>query len=465
MAPTVWLDEVRRLVGPEAVIADEEVIRQHSYDRWPVALKWKQQGKQPYKPEVIIRPREVAQVASLLKWASKSRVPVTPWGGGSGVTGAALAIQGGICLDMSAMDRTLAMDETSLLVRVQAGKMGHHLENELNQRGYTLNHSPQSLNRSSVGGWVATRAVGQFSSRWGAIEDLVAAFTVVLPTGETVETGLAPRAAIGPDLRHLFMGAEGTMGVITDVTLKIYPLAQHRVFETLAFESLEAGLAAMRKIMRVGLRPFLVRLYDEVETPFALQEDGFVGRAMFLGFEGLEAVAKAEHAAGIELCLAEGGRVIGPAPALAWMDRRFDFSAVQKYLDARGGVAETIEVAHFWDGILETYHALKAALGPLATHVLGHFSHVYPQGTSLYLILLGYANDDAEAEERLLMIWDTAMRVCLETGAAISHHHGIGIARQPYVRDYLGSMAVVLDRVKAALDPSGIMNPGKLGFR
>jgi alkyldihydroxyacetonephosphate synthase len=128
-------------------------------------------------------------------------------------------------------------------------------------------------------------------------------------------------------------------------------------------------------------------------------------------------------------------------------------------------VAETIEVAHFWDRILETYRASKEALKPLATHVLGHFSHVYPQGTSLYLILLGNAEDDAGAEAHLLRIWDTAMRVSLETGAVISHHHGIGIARQPYLRDNLGSMAMVLDRVKAALDPSGIMNPGKFGFR
>jgi alkyldihydroxyacetonephosphate synthase len=121
-------------------------------------------------------------------------------------------------------------------------------------------------------------------------------------------------------------------------------------------------------------------------------------------------------------------------------------------------------VAHFWDGILETYHQLKRALAPLADEALGHFSHVYPQGSSLYMILLGKLPDDAAAEARIREFWDVSMKICLETGAAISHHHGVGIARLPFVRDDLGSSAVVLDRLKSALDPAGIMNPGKLGF-
>jgi alkyldihydroxyacetonephosphate synthase len=145
------------------------------------------------------------------------------------------------------------------------------------------------------------------------------------------------------------------------------------------------------------------------------------------------------------------------------MARRFDFSTIEHLLQMPGGVAETIEVAHFWDSILETYTGLKTALAPLAAEVLGHFSHVYTHGTSLYMILLGQAEDDARAEARILVIWDAAMRVCLETGAAISHHHGVGIARLPFIRQDLGSSAIALDRLRAALDPEGIMNPGKLG--
>lgn len=464
MTEQTWLNKLNTVVKPQQITVDTEEIKSHSYDVWPVAAKWKGQGKQPYKPDVVVRPYSVQEVSDLLTWATANNVPVTPWGLGSGVTGAAIPSRGGISLDMSGMKQVIALDETSLMVKVQGGKLGLELENELNERGYTLNHSPQSLDRSSVAGWVATRAIGQFSSRYGGIEDLAVAFTAVLPTGEIIETKFAPRAAIGPDLRHVFMGSEGTMGVITDVTLKIFPMAEHRIFEALKFDSVEAGATVMRKFMRVGLRPFLVRFYDVDEAKHAMQDKSFDSCVMFLGFEGIKAVAEAEYKAVMDICAAEGGQKIGPAAVEAWMRRRFDFSTVENLLGEPGGLAETIEIAHFWDGILETYYRLKETLAPYADEVLGHFSHVYPQGTSLYVILLGKAENDAVAEANILKIWETAMNICLETGAAISHHHGVGMAREPYIRADLASSALVLDKVKNAIDPAGVMNPGKLGL-
>jgi alkyldihydroxyacetonephosphate synthase len=456
--------ELEAIVGGANLLTDADSLDRHSYDAWPVAAKWKGQGKRPYLPQVVVRPESAQQVSQVLRWASQQRVPVTPWGLGSSVTGAPLALHGGISLDLSGMTRLLALDETNLLVKVQAGKLGSQLEQELNERGYTLNHSPQSLDRSTVGGWVSTRATGQFSSRWGGIEDLALALTVVLPTGEIVETLFAPRGAVGPDLRQVFIGAEGTLGVVVDVTLKIFPLPERRFFQTLAFESLAAGLESMRGMMQAGLRPFLLRFYDPDEARHALQDTHFTGCAMFLGCEGLAGVAQAEYQACLDLCMAQGGQALGPEPALAWMERRFDFSTVENRLARPGGLAETIEVAHFWDGILDTYQALKAGLAPYADEVLGHFSHAYPQGTSLYVILLGQAADDAQAEARLLQVWQTAMQIALEKGAVISHHHGVGIARLPYLRPELGSAMPVLERIKQALDPDGIMNPGKLGL-
>jgi alkyldihydroxyacetonephosphate synthase len=402
-----------------------------------------------------------------MRWATESGVPITPWGLGSSVTGASLPLRGGVALDLTSMSRVTLLDEANLLVRVQAGKLGLELENELQARGYTLGHSPQSLDRSTVGGWVATRGTGQFSSRYGSIEDLVVALSAVLPTGELVETPMVPRAAMGPDLRHLFLGAEGTTGVVVEVTLKIFPLPELRLLEALRFETVDAGVAAMRLITRVGLRPFLVRFYDRAEAPYAMGDPHLAGDGcvMFLGVEGVAAVASAEMAAALDVCTRQGGERLGAAPVEAWMARRFDFSGVEKVLQTPGGVAETIEISHFWDQILDTYAAMKLALAPLATEVLGHFSHVYPQGTSLYLILLGQAADDAAAEERLQRIWDVAMRTALEQGAAVSHHHGIGLARLPYLAEALGSALPVLQRVTATLDPGGVMNPGKLAHQ
>lgn len=254
------------------------------------------------------------------------------------------------------------------------------------------------------------------------------------------------------------------MGLITDVTLKIFPVAANRILEAVTFDSVEAGVKVMRLIMRHGLKPAIVRYYDVDEARHAMQDKTFDKCVMFLGFEGVASVAKAEYEAVMDLCRAEGGVKIGPAPVANWRKRRYDFSTVENLLNEPGGLAETIEIAHFWYGIMDTYKELKASLAPYATEVLGHFSHVYPQGTSLYIILLGKEDDDATAEQKMIDIWDVAMRICVKTGAAISHHHGSGLARLPYVPDSLGSSLQVLKKVKSAIDPQGIMNPGKLGL-
>jgi alkyldihydroxyacetonephosphate synthase len=460
----VWLHELIGLLAPERVSAGAADLDAHSYDWWPVAAKWRQQGLRPYAPAVVVRPVTTDEVSRVLAWANTTGVPVTPWGAGSSVTGASLPMAGGLSLDLTALSRLLALDETNLVVHVQAGMMGHHLEGALNSRGYTLNHSPQSLDRSTVGGWVATRATGQFSSRWGGIEAMVLALTVVLADGAVAQTPLVPRGAMGPDLCQLFVGSEGCLGVVTEVTLRIAPLAEYRCYETLRFASVTQGLEAMRQIMRAGLRPFLLRFYDADESRHAMRDPDFAGCAFFLGCEGLAPVAKAEFEACLALCQAAGGQALGPAAATSWMERRVDFSLIENILARSGGVAETIEVAHFWANIESTYYALKAALAPLAGEVLGHFSHAYPQGTSLYVILLGEVENATEAEERLRQIWTTSMEVALQEGAAISHHHGVGIARLPYIQRSAGTSFTVLERVKAALDPCGIMNPGKLGL-
>jgi alkyldihydroxyacetonephosphate synthase len=459
-----WLKELGGQLAPERVSTGAADLDAHSYDWWPVAAKWRQQGLHPYAPAAVVRPVTTDEVSRVLAWANGAGVPVTPWGAGSSVTGAPLAMAGGLSLDLSALNRLLALDETNLVVRAQAGMMGHHLERALNSRGYTLNHSPQSLDRSTVGGWVATRATGQFSSRWGGIEAMVLALTVVLADGTVVQTPLVPRGAMGPDLCQLFIGAEGTLGVVTEVTLRMAPLAEHRGYETLRFPSVTQGLEAMRLMMRAGLRPFLLRFYDNDESRYAMRDASFTGCALFLGCEGVAPVARAEFDACLALCEANGGQTLGPAATTNWMERRFDFSLIENILAKPGGVAETIEVAHFWANIESTYRALKAALSPRAGEVLGHFSHAYPQGTSLYMILLGEVETAAEAEARLRQIWAVSMEVALQEGAAISHHHGVGIARLPYIQRSAGTSFAVLERIKVGLDPAGILNPGKLGL-
>lgn len=458
--------ELKALVGTaDQIDISETGIAEHAYDWWPVAAKWRQNGKMPCRPDAVVYPANVAEVAAILTWASDKNVPVTPWGLGSSVVGQPLTEYGGITLDLSRMDKVIDVDTENLVVRAQAGVNGGALEDQLREMGYTLNHSPQSLYRSTVGGWFATRATGQLSSRYGGIEDLAYSFTAVLPDGTILQTADLPRMAVGPDLRHLLIGSEGTMGVITEVALKIFPLPEHQEFETLKFPSVEAGKDAMRAIMAANLRPSLLRFYDTAEARHAMQDKAFPCPVMFVGTEGMEGPAKAEMDAVRAVCAKLGSEAIGPDGTTGWTRRRYDFSTIEGFVMRPEGVAETIEISNNWARIMDTYNLLTERLAPMADEVLGHFSHVYTTGVSLYVILLGEAEDGPAAEERIKRIWEIAMEASLETGASISHHHGAGLARNPYVKRSLGSGVEVMQRLKDALDPANVLNPGKLGLR
>ena len=460
-------DTVKRLtdaLGAEAVRTDPAALDATSHDSWPLSTKLDRLGRHEHRADVAVTVTCTDEIRTVLSVAADHDVPVTVRALGSSVTGQPLPVRGGIVLDLSGLPAEYELDTEDMTVEAGAGVNGGWLEDRLVEAGWTLGHSPQSLYRSSVGGWLATLATGQFSSYYGGIEDLVVAYTVVLATGETVRLSASPRAAMGPDLRRLFLGSEGTLGVITSVRLKVFPLPAARLLETYVLPSVEAGLAVLRAQAAAGLRPYLLRLYDPAEARHALADDSVDSAVLFAGTQGVEAVARAELDALTGIVAEHGGRTLGPAGTESWLGRRYDFSTVERRLDTDGGFAETIEVAHTWRGILPLYRDLRAALTPLADEVLVHFSHVYPQGTSMYLIPLGDAGTDAAAVETIERLWAEAMRICLAHGAELSHHHGGGLARSPYTRASLGPAHLVLRRLKQALDPDGILNPGKLGL-
>lgn len=458
------IEELRDRLGPQAVSTDERDLEATSHDTWPLATKWDLQGLHPNKADVLVRASRTTAIVPVLEIAARHEIPVTVRALGSSVTGQPLPVHGGIVLDVSGIPATYTLNETDLVVTASASSNGGELEDELNALGYTLGHSPQSLYRSTIGGWLSTLATGQFSSLYGGIEDLVVGYTVILATGETVDLSASPRAAMGPDLRQVFIGSEGTLGVITSVTLKVFPLPAAELVQTFVMPDVAAGLAFMREQASLGLRPFLLRFYDTEEARHAMADPTFDSPVLFLGSRGVREMAETELRVLTKLALEHGGREIGPEGARQWLGRRFDWSSVEESLAVPGGYAETIEVAHTWERIGELHAVLKEALAPYADEVLAHFSHVYTQGTSMYLILYGQVGTDSEAVAQLEQIWRVAMDICLQHGAELSHHHGGGLARSPYSRRSLGSAHLVLQRLKSALDPAGILNPGKLGL-
>ncbi len=461
MAGPTSLQEIRRAAQAQ-IVTDPRLLASYDHDWWPLATKRSRLGEPLGRPDAFAQPTSAEQVADLVRLAHEHRVPLVPWGLGSSVVGAPLATTGGIVCDLSRLTGITALSTQDLLVSVRAGTMGADLEEALNAHGLTLGHSPQSLDRSTVGGWVATRATGQFSSRYGGIEDLLVAVEVALPEHGLVRTPIAARPALGPDLAGLMVGAEGTLGVVTEVTLRLNPLPTEEHLEALVFDEVGSTVAAMREIMAGGLRPFLIRGYDPAETVH-LSKGTVEGCALLLGSRGtLADPVRAEHEAAVAIAEANGGRRLGSTLAEGWMARRFDVSVIEALVEEPGGFAETIEVSALWSGIVELHTDLTKSLAPHAEEVLGHFSHAYPQGTSLYVIMLGRAEDDAAAVRRIETFWEVAMEVCERQGAAPLHHHGIGLARRRWLPGALGDAAAPLAAITLALDPQRVCNPGKL---
>jgi len=362
------------------------------------------------------------------------------------------------------MNRILDVEERDLLVRVQAGTLGTALEKELNERGFSCGHYPQSIGLSTVGGWVATRSAGQFSTRYGSIEEIVAALEVVLPDGTVVRTKPVPRAATGPDLRQIFLGSEGTLGIVTEATLRILPTPASRALAAFRFPTMASGLEAIRKVVQAGWRPPVLRLYDEAEASRHFSEWAEPGAALLLLVsEGPATLTEAEMAACATICRGEGGSPLGAAPVEHWLEHRNEVPPLEPFFE-RGIVVDTIEVAAGWGSILAIYEGVRARLQAVPGLLVAsaHSSHSYPTGTNLYFTFAAQTENLERAEDLYHRCWNAAMEATLAAGGTISHHHGIGRVRRPWMTREHGTGVAVLRALKAALDPLGIMNPGVL---
>jgi len=463
-------DDLSSLLPEGTVSTDAADLAAHSRDWWALAMLRERRGDELPRPSAVVRPASTEQVAVVLRWAQETRTPVVPFGGGSGVSGGAEAIAGAITLDLRRMNRVLAVDHVAMTVTAQAGIGGADLERELEGRSLTLGHFPQSIDISTLGGWVAARSAGQKSARYGRLEDMVLGLEVVLPSGTVVRTRPVPASAAGPDITRFFIGSEGTLGVVTEATLAVRPAPRVVTHGAYAFPSFVDGLDAVRRAAQEELRPAVMRLYDESDVGIAFRDYAYQpdGSLLVLRFEG-DAIADAEEAAVREIVSKGGGRDLGPALAEAWWDHRNDavstFRKIMLHeLLGPASAADTMEVAGLWPAT-HLYETVRAALGAHADVVGCHASHPYPQGTCLYFtfVFVG-AKDEAAVEARYRGAWNDAAEATLAAGGTITHHHGVGLLKAPWLPRELGAGFEVLRAIKRALDPAGIMNPGKLGL-
>ena len=469
-AVTLPLGLIDRLTETGAdVVTDEASRAEAGRDWWPLAIGWAAEGAVPQRPAVVVRPRTTAQVSAVLTACNEAIVPVTPVAGRSGVCGGSIPVFGGVALDLTSLDGLIGVDETSLTADVRAGMFGPDLEAALGRvgSGYTLGHWPQSMDLSTVGGWLACRGAGQYSTRYGKIEDMVLGLEVVLADGRIVRTeGHGPRAATGPNLTQLFVGSEGTLGVITEARFRIHPLPPAQERRAYGFTSFAAGLDACRKILRRGATPAVLRLYDEAESARNFEHPET--NVLIVLDETDPALLAATLAIVDDECTSEAGaHPLDVALVERWLGHRNDVSALAPLWRA-GVVVDTAEISGAWavlPGLFEeVVTSLKAIDGTLAASA--HQSHAYGDGACLYFTFAGRGpdGDDAWRQRYYRQAWDTVTNATLAHGAAISHHHGIGLNRSRFLPRALGSGFDVLAGLKETFDPVGILNPGKLGL-
>jgi alkyldihydroxyacetonephosphate synthase len=452
---------IERLSSICPTTADADALGEASRDWWPQAMIWALDGQVPARAGAVVSPTTADEVAAVLAVCNQAVIPVTAAAGRSGVCGASVPLYGGVVLDLCRLSGIVDVDATSLVLDVAPGTFGDHLEHELRRdHGLTLGHWPQSVALSTVGGWLACRSAGQLSTRYGKIEDMVLGLDVALADGRRISTGGAPRAAAGPDLNQLFVGSEGTLGIITGARLRLHPAPVHERRCAYALQSFEDGLDAMRRILQRGGRPAALRLYDAAEADRTYKTGD---RALLLVLdEGEGAAVDATMELVAEVCR-EAERA-DPEHVGHWLEHRNEVAALEALI-SRGYVVDTMEVVGRWCDLPTIYTTTVAALqgveGTLSASA--HQSHSYTDGACLYFTFAAKTEPD-DRDRFYRAAWDAGTRAVLAAGGALSHHHGVGLNRSRFVADALGPAFEVLVAIKHALDPNGILNPGKLGL-
>ena len=491
------VDGLERILGESGISRDKLSRLEHAMGKSYRDVVRSRKGEVSCPPDAVLYPSGEEEIGKILEWASEHEVAVVPFGGGTSVVGGVEALgaehhRAVISLDLCRLSRILHVDERSRTVRAQAGIRGPSLEEGLSGRGFTLGHFPQSFEYSTLGGWVATRSAGQQSTLYGKIEHMVQSLRMIHPGG-TLETLSVPARAAGPDWNQIVTGSEGILGVITEVTLKLWPAPVRRRIGAFFFRDFREGAEASRKFLQNGLVPATLRVSDPEETQFgmilrprsedwkkqafehtgvwALEKMGYrQGKRclMILGFEGDPESTDSDWKHARRICSDHGGFYLGRKPGMMWYRDRFEHPYLRDTLMDKGVLIDTVETSTTWENLVPLYEALQKILVESIRQtgvqgiVMAHLSHCYPSGSSLYFIFLA-KQVQGEEMEQWWAIKKAASECILAHHGTISHHHGIGIDHARWAEKEHGPSAMKgLKGLKNSLDPKGIMNPGKI---
>jgi len=479
------VDAFIKIVGKKNVSMDD-------YDRLSVAY-----GKTAYDilrikekrfdslPDVVLYPETTEQIEKIVQYVTENKLPLYVYGGGSSVTRGVEPVKGGVSLDMRRnYNKVVKFNEIDQTITVQAGMSGPKLEETLNnakelfgaKRAYTCGHFPQSFEYSSVGGWTVTRGAGQNSTYYGCISDIVLSQKYATPIG-VINTPHYPREATGPNLNQIMMGSEGTFGVLTEVTLKVFRyMPENRIRFSYIFKTWQDGMDAAREMMQAECgyssvfrlsdqeeTSFMLKLYNVDETPLQklLETFGYkdMERSLFIGFTDGEKGYSKNVAKNIrKIAKKHGGMSLTGFVCKSWEKGRFNDPYLRDTCLDFGIVIDTMECTVNWSNMEQVHTDVRkiCKLRP-GTIVTTHMSHCYPQGANLYFIFISPFNDAEEFKKYHSSILDAI----LKAGASMSHHHGIGKMFGPWLESYVGEKEFgVYKALKNYFDPDYIMNPG-----
>jgi alkyldihydroxyacetonephosphate synthase len=476
---------LRAAVGVEHVLLDDDARLLRAAGRSYLDLLLLRGSGPLDAPDAVVLPGSAREVGAVLQICREADVAVVPFGGGTSVVGGVTPLRGRfpavVSLDLRRLDRLVRVDQESLTATFEPGVRGPAAEQLLAPYGLTLGHFPQSYEHASLGGYAATRSAGQASTGYGRFDELVVGLEVQTPAGPLV-LGRGAATAAGPDLRAVALGSEGAFGVVTSVTVKVRPRPAVRRYDGVFFRTWEQGCTALREMEQERVAPDVARLsdHDETRSHLALAGSGGlkgrVGRAVLalrgyrggclavLGWEGSDGGVAARRKASLAVARRHGAFLVGRSVGERWAHGRYDGPYLREDLLDAGYLVETLETSATWSELQATHAAVRAALQdalPRAV-VMCHVSHLYPHGASLYFTALAArsADDPVGQWQRAK---DAASEAVVARGATITHHHAVGTDHRDRMVDEVGALGVaVLRAVKATLDPTGILNPGKL---
>ncbi|MDD9865578.1 MAG: FAD-binding oxidoreductase [Verrucomicrobiales bacterium] len=483
-------------LGEGQVVDDKKSRLVHAAGKSFRDLWLMRHGQVQFAPDCVVYPDTEEDVALVVRAAHEHGVVLVPFGGGSNIAGCLVPSDRGgrmvVSLDMCRMHRVLEVDRYSLTARIQPGVYGQHLEDQLAEHGVTLGHFPDSFLHSTLGGWVATRSAGMQSDIYGKIEDMVISLRMVTPSG-TIITRTVPKSSNGIDIKHLCIGSEGILGVITEVVVQVHHKPEKEDWYGWLFPDFKSGLDAIHECHRGDCMPTVTRLNDPKKTAlsFAFKHPKtgikdkiakafkwYIGNVkkidfnqcclMVVKYEGTPQAFNRIKNRVTAIYKKHRGVCLGAEPGRSFAKVKFDFPHLRDYVMDRSIMADVSETATTWDN-LRTLHESGLADVEQAIKDTGvdawvgcHLSHSYRTGASLYFTF-GCLQREGREIEQYLYVKKAAEDAFMKNGGTLSHHHAVGTEHLPWVEEDLSPTGLkAVKALKAGLDPNDIMNPGKI---